>query len=169
MKKTGLVFLFLLIQSLVFGQKKGLTVYIFLSETCPICKSITPEVNKLQQEFGGLDVSFLGIFPNKKFSTLESRTAFAQKFGLKFPLQADSGQTLTQTFKATITPEVIVVDNQTNKILYRGMIDNSFAAIGKRRTVVTKFFLRSALKDWMLGKKPLLSNTEPVGCLIENQ
>jgi peroxiredoxin len=152
-----------------FGGTKGLRVYIFLSETCPICQSVTSELKKLHQQFGPLQVEFIGLFPDGILSDAQTRAAFGKKYGLSFPLLADSGQLITRKFNAEITPEVVVVNNETEAILYRGKVDNSYASLGKRRTVVTEHYLRQALESWMAGKNILLSETQPVGCIIQKK
>lgn len=163
-----LLFLFAFSLSTMAGGK-GLTVYIFLSETCPICQSVTNELKKLHQQYGPMQVEFIGLFPDGILSDSETRAAFSKKYGLSFPLQLDSGQLFTRKFHAEITPEVVVVNNETETILYRGKVDNSFASLGKRRTVVTEYYLRNALESWMAGKKILLSETQPVGCIIQKK
>jgi peroxiredoxin len=163
-----LVFLFGMNLSTMAGGK-GLTVYIFLSESCPICQSVTTELKKLHQQFGPLQVEFIGLFPDGILSDAQTRQAFGKKYGLSFPLQPDSGQVLTKKFKAEITPEVVVVSNETETIIYRGKVDNSFASLGKRRTIVTEHYLRNALESWTAGKKILLSVTQPVGCIIQKK
>ena len=168
--RIRLIFLFLVGFNLAtIAGGKGLTVYIFLSETCPICQSVTIELKKLHQQFSPLQVEFIGLFPDGILSDAQTRVAFGKKYGLSFPLRSDSGQVLTRKFHAEITPEVVVVDNVTETILYRGKVDNSFASLGKRRTVVTEHYLRTALESWMAGKKILLSETQPVGCIIQKK
>jgi peroxiredoxin len=163
-----LLFLFAFSLSTLAGGK-GLTVYIFLSETCPICQSVTTELKKLHQQFHPMQVEFIGFFPDGILSDSKTREAFGKKYGLSFPLQLDSGQLFTRKFHAEITPEVVVVNNENETILYRGKVDNSFASLGKRRTVVTEHYLRNALESWMKGKKILLSETQPVGCIIQKK
>jgi len=160
-----LVFLFTGFQTR--SETKGLTIYIFLSETCPICQSVAQELKKLHDQYSGNQISFNGIFPDKVLSNPITRQEFAKKYSLNFVMQPDSSHVLTQKFHATITPEVVVVDNESLEVIYRGKIDNSFASIGKRRTVVTEFYLRNVLESWHLGKKPVLSKTQPVGCIIQ--
>lgn len=144
-------------------NRPQVTVYIFLSETCPICQITTLEIRRIGNEFP--KVQFIGMFPGKD-SDLHSRKKFAKKYHLNFPLQGDSLRQLTQLFKATITPEVVVV-GVDKEILYRGKIDNSFLAPGKKRAVTTEKYLYNALKAIHLGQIPNPASTEPVGCFIE--
>jgi len=148
---------------------KSLTVYIFLSETCPICQSISPEIKKLNMLYTSDNFRFIGVFPDKSQSNEVSRKAFAKKYGLTFELLGDSGRQLTSRFKASITPEVVIIDNENQSIVYRGKVDNSFVSVGKRRTVVTEYYLRTALLHWIEGRQDLIINTEPVGCFIQKQ
>lgn len=163
-----LLFIFIFaISAQTFADKKGLTVYIFLAETCPICQSVSIELKKLDGQYSQLDVKFVGIFPDNALSNEKTRMAFGKKYGLRFPLNGDSGQVITKKLQAEITPEVVVEDDETHTILYRGKIDNSFASLGKRRTVVTEHYLRDAIESWVFGKKILISKTKAVGCIIQ--
>ena len=112
---------------------------------------------------------FYGIFPNQSLSNKKTREDFGRKYELTFPLVGDSMQKLTTQFNAEITPEVVVWDNEKQIIIYRGKIDNSFEAIGKRRTIVTEHYLQKAFENWLNGKSELNKNTEPVGCFIQKQ
>ncbi len=163
---------FFLFLGLLLGNNalsKSLTVYLFLSETCPICQSVSLELKKLCKQFASDNIRFVGIFPDQINSNPGSRKAFASKYGIDFELQADSAFTLTNRFKATITPEVVVWDNENESIVYRGKVDNSFASVGKRRTVVTEYYLRAAILHWEAGRRDLIVDTDPVGCFIQKQ
>ena len=59
----------------------------------------------------------------------------------------------------------MVVNKSKNEIIYRGLIDDSFAAVGKRRTVSKKQYLYDAVKAY--NNQSITSEfTEPVGCKI---
>lgn len=163
-------FLFPLILFCLFvkanAQNDSLTVYVFLAETCPICQQQTYTLRELLEEYQNKKIGFVGIFPNIEMSNEETRAKFAKKYRLKFPLQLDENQVLTTVLSATTTPQVVVVQHQLNKILYTGKIDNSFERIGKKRQVVTEFYLKNALDEILSGKNVSLPETTPVGCFI---
>ena len=46
-----------------------ITVYIFMSETCPICQSVTLELKALYATYHPKGVTFVGLFPNQSMST----------------------------------------------------------------------------------------------------
>lgn len=144
----------------------SLTVYVFLSEGCPICQNQTYSLRELYTQFGNQKVGFVGVFPNLEFSTTETMEKFKKKYRLSFPLQRDENQALTERLGATITPQVVVIQENTHGIIYKGKIDNSYERIGKRRPVITEFYLRDALTEILAGKTITLSETAPVGCFI---
>jgi peroxiredoxin len=150
----------------LLATQDSLTVYVFLSETCPICQNQTFALRELHQQFGDKKVGFVGIFPNQEFSTTESITKFGRKYKVKFPLLKDENQTLTKQLGATVTPQVIVIQSNTNEIKYKGKIDNGFERIGRKRQVITEFYLRDALDFLIQGKTVTLPETTPVGCFI---
>ncbi len=142
----------------------SLDVFIFLAEGCPVCQSVTVEINRVQMEFQQSPIKFYGIFPGK-LSSGESRDAFKKKYKLKFDLLADSNQSISKKLNASITPEVVIVNKSKNEIIYRGLIDDSFAAVGKRRTVSKKTYLYDAIKTY--NNQSIISEfTNPVGCKI---
>lgn len=144
----------------------SVSVYIFLSETCPICQNQTLTLRQLQNDFTDKGISFIGLFPNQELSTEQSIHKFGRKYKLDFKLKKDEGQSLTNQFSATITPQVFVINNLTQKILYKGKVDNSFEAIGKKRQVITEHYLREALENILQQKTVAVKETQPVGCFI---
>jgi peroxiredoxin len=168
LKKVFFIVIFLTGNLLLKAQDKKL-VYVFLSETCPICKSATIELNNLNLEFSKQGFEFIGVFPNENVSTEASRKTFSKKYKIDFKLISDTNQKITKQFNATITPEVIVWNESKQKILYRGKIDNSFESVGKRRTVTTAFYLRSALESIQKDISESITFTEPVGCFIQTK
>ncbi|MBS1592686.1 MAG: redoxin family protein [Bacteroidetes bacterium] len=145
----------------------SIRVYIFLAETCPICRSTTIEMKNLYSGYHDKGIAFTGVFPSAKMSTEQTRAEFTKKYSIPYPLQGDAGQRLTKKYNATITPEIVVVRVKDDKVLYRGKVDNSYEAIGRRREVVTEHYLHDALESILHGKKIGTTKTEPVGCFIE--
>jgi peroxiredoxin len=141
------------------------TVYIFLSETCPISQFYTLTLKELYREFATKDLQFTGIFPNTA-STPQSIAEFKNTYNLPFPLQTDPGQHLTKTLKATITPEVVVKNETTGAIVYKGRIDDSYFRVGKRRSVSREHDLENALTE-LKNNRPVSKPEAPaVGCYI---
>ncbi len=146
------------------NEKDTLQVYIFLAEGCPVCQSVTVEINRVYKDFNKSGTQFLGLFPGK-LSSGESRDAFKKKYKLKFDLLADSSQILSKKLNVQITPEVVVLNKNSGKVVYRGLVDDSFAAVGKRRTVSKNHYLYNALEAYK-NQSITSEFTEPVGCKI---
>lgn len=160
-------FLALFTLAAVFSKAAdSIAVYIFLSETCPICQNQTLTLRQIHEDYSGKGVSFYGVFPNQEFSSNESIQKFGRKYKLNFELKKDEEQKLTKQFSASVTPEVVVVNNASSEILYRGKVDNGFEGIGKKRTVITENYLRDALESIVQRKPVIVKMTEPVGCFI---
>ncbi len=166
MKKILFSICFLFLLGKLRANTDSLTVYVFLSETCPICQNQTYSLRELYEQFGHKKVSFVGVFPNQTFSTKETIVKFGKKYRLPFALQKDENQLLTDSLGAIITPQVIVIQENTHNIIYAGKIDNSYERLGKRRPVITEFYLKNALDEILDGKKVTLPQTTPVGCYI---
>lgn len=155
-----------LAQAEASAQRDSLTVFVFLSETCPICQSVSTSLRETAQHFQKQGVGFVGVFPSM-LSTSKTRQQFGNKYRLPFPLIADSALQLTRKFDARVTPEVVVVKHKTQEVMYRGLIDNSFEAVGRRRRVVTRHYLRTSLDSLAQEKTISLTSTIPVGCIIQ--
>jgi len=150
-----------------FTQKsppKETTVYIFLSETCPICQSYTLTLKELYTKYSNKSVKFIGVFPNY-YADLDSIQAFKNKYIIPFDLIIDKNAELTKRFGATITPEVFI-ENEEHLILYSGRIDDSFYSIGKRRKLITSSDLGDALAAITENQKIKPYKTQAVGCII---
>ena len=164
MKTKTLLFFFILTQQL-FSQNK-VTVYIFLSETCPICQSYTLPLKKLYEAYKDKGIRFVGLFPNEGVSKKDINS-FKKTYDIPFDLELDKDGVLAKKFRATITPEVFV-EGKPGVILYTGRIDDSFYAIGKRRNSITTHELEDALMQITSKKKVVQPRTQAVGCVISN-
>ena len=143
---------------------KKTTVYVFLSETCPICQSYTLTLKELYSKYNTKNIQFVGVFPNY-YSDLQSLNEFKTKYSIPFGLTLDADGKLTKHFKATITPEVFV-ESGDGKIIYSGRIDDSFYALGKRRTVISSTELADALQELTSKQTIKKPTTQAVGCII---
>lgn len=147
-------------------KQDSIRVYVFLSETCPICQSSTIELRSLYTDYHDKGIAFSGLFPSQAMSTEQTRQKFEKKYHIPFALTADKDQKMATHLAATITPEVFVIRERDNTILYRGKVDNSYESMGKRRQVVTDHYLKNALENILRGKPADPVRTAPVGCFI---
>lgn len=165
--KSFLAVSFISLCSFVLKQKaieKETTVYIFLSESCPICQNYTVILKDLYKKYNVQHIHFIGVFPNY-YSTQKSIDEFKKKYTVPFELMLDKNGELTKHFSAKITPEVFI-ENPANKILYSGRIDDAFYSLGKRRTVITATELADALSEITSKQTIKTPKTQAVGCVI---
>lgn len=162
--KASTVFVFLLIFKSGFSQEKNYKLYLFLLDNCKICESYTLKINEFYEEYHDM-VEFIGVFPNRT-STVDNIEAYMVKYKYKFPYITDYDKELAKSLNATITPEVFLVDNNTDEVLYSGRIDDEFFQIGKRRNVVKNHDLKDALQNLKAGNTINVKNTEAIGCFI---
>lgn len=139
------------------------TVVWFLSFDCPNSTNYTPLMLELAAKYGKEKINFVGICESEH--TADELKAKIAEFKLPFPVFADVKQTIADHFKATVTPEVFVVDH--NSVLrYRGRIDNTYQARLKKNPVIDQHDLTNALND-IVAKQPVKTPvTKAVGCGI---
>lgn len=166
MRKILLLLFFLLPLAGRAADSDSLAVYVFLSESCPICQNMSPELKRLAGMYEGKPVSFTGLFPNVELSDDSSIAAFRRKYRIPFDLRKDPGGAMTRQLGATITPEVFLVRVGTGEVLYQGRIDNSYEAVNRRRSVVTAHYLEKAIASSLQRKPADPVRTKAVGCLI---
>jgi len=137
------------------------SVYVFLSPSCPVCKASTKALQQLQKD--NPSVAFVGVVDTASADSAEV-AEFYSDYKLRMDVRWDS-KTLAERFKATTTPEVVVLHN--GKRVYQGRIDNQYEALGKRRRVVNVNDLRDVLDVLARGAVPSFRRTIPVGCFLE--
>ena len=146
-------------------------VTVFIYENCPISRDMCGPLRDAYRYFCdtiGQDIIFRGFSPNA-LSTDATLANFKIKYDIPFDLQLDfdpeSNQpgTQTQFYGPIVTPEVFVELN--GRIVYRGMIDNSYQAIGQWSSP-TENYLATILTQIVNEEDISYFDTEAVGCLI---
>lgn len=140
-----------------------LRVLIFLETECPISQKTTGRIQTLADAYAGR-VTFEAVYPTETVTRREVRE-FERVFALRLTRRLDSAHRLVRRYKATTTPEVILL-SETDQILYRGSVDNQFYALGKYRPVPTEFYLKDAIEAALNGRLVPVAHIPPVGCLI---
>jgi hypothetical protein len=137
--------------------------YVFLSTTCPIANSYTPELNRLADEFKGR-VEIFGVLSEPDVSRQAAQKHFAE-FESRIPVLFDSSNLMLKELKPSHVPQVFLL-NPEGQIVYKGAIDNAYESIGRRRASVENHYLKSAIKSVLAGEPVAESETLPVGCIV---
>lgn len=139
-------------------------VYFFLLDDCVICQAYSSKIRRLHEKYGN-DFDMTAIFPN--FSSKPKQIEqFLKEYNIPLPYKTDYYKLLTRKYEVSVTPEIVVYDQQNEKVLYKGRIDNQFVDIGKRRQVVTTNELEETLLAIKQGKDDYLRSSTAVGCII---
>ena len=138
-------------------------LFIFLSPECPLSQNYSVILNELFTEYKTA-VSICGIFPGYAYKAKQIE-AFAKKYHIQFPVFIDRKKALTNYLCASITPEVILLNNN-GLLAYRGAIDNRMKELGVKRVQVTEHYLKDALGQIIQNKDVSVKRVNAVGCLI---
>lgn len=170
MKKSLLSVLLLLagVATAQSDRPERFSVYFFLLEDCKISQAYTPILKQLFSNYSNDSIRFYGLFPNP-ISSETGAEAFKQKYKLPFPCTTAQANATARRLRIEVTPEVVVLENGTQQVLYQGRIDNLFERVGKRRKVVTVRELEDALKAIRQNREPLIKRTQAVGCILPTQ
>ena len=139
-------------------------VLIMLAPECPLCKNYTKDIKEMQAKYSQ-EIIFYGIVPGSYYSAQEV-DSFLNSYNLPLNIIFDADLSLCKALNATVTPEVFFID-EYNTIRYRGMFDNWLGELGRRRLVVTQYYLRDALDAYLEGTDINIKKTKAVGCFIE--
>ena len=150
------------------GDDGDLVVLVFGSVDCPIANSLVPEVRRIFDHVKRVGGTMYYVYPRCD-QTEEAIATHAKTRKLTMPILHDSKHLLVRSLKATTTPEAFVVrrDGDVWTVVYRGLIDNLYADVGRRRRNATQFFVREAItaaRAKTLIETPVRA---PIGCLIE--
>lgn len=140
-------------------------VFIFISPECPLCENYTKTIKTLQQKYKSQEVAWHSIVAGSYYP-MEQIDSFLQVYQFKIPVLLDVQYEMASYFKASVTPEVFVVD-ENNQIAYSGKIDNWMYKLGIKRPNITEHYLDDALDSILNGKEITIKKTEAVGCIIE--
>lgn len=143
---------------------KPLNLFVFLSPECPLCKNYTAVLNKIRKDFPADSFVIIGIVSGKAYSS-EEVNSFKKEFSVDFQLFIDPVKKLTNYLEATITPEVVLI-NEKGKLIYRGAIDDWVTELGKNKIRPEKEYLRSAVTQYINHQPIAIKKTKPKGCYI---
>ncbi len=138
-------------------------VVVFLGTECPLVKLYAPRLAQLAEAWKDRDVAFVGINSNRQDSLAEV-AAYAQRYGIPFPVLKDPANRVADLFGAVRTPEVFVLDKD-RVVRYWGRIDDQFG-IGIQKPSVDREDLKVSLTELLEGKEISKPITEAPGCLI---
>ena len=139
------------------------SVLIFYWQDCPVSNGYAPELNRIAA--GHTNFAFYIVQVDASLTPAAAKE-HARQFDLKMPVLLDPDHRLVKLTKATATPEAVVV-GKAGQILYRGRIDDNYAAFGKKRATARQHDLSEALDAIAAGQAVKQKETTVIGCVIE--
>lgn len=140
------------------------TVVVIISTDCPVANSYQPTLRKLGREFSGSKLQFLMVHGNPQ-TTIDQARKHQQEYQIDWPVVLDSDQRVAIELKAKNIPEAYLLDSK-GTVLYRGRIDDQYAALGKKRPAPTEHNLSEAITAFLNGQPIPQKETQAVGCVI---
>ncbi len=138
---------------------------VFIGNSCPYVNSCLDRLKQIQDKFSEAGFSIIAINSNDNGGTLEdsfeSMKSFAEQKNLNFPYLRDPTQDVAKSFKATVTPEVFLLDRSAI-IKYRGQIDDSVNSASS----VNNAYLENSIQALLDGQEIMPSFTEAIGSSI---
>ena len=139
------------------------SVLIFYWQDCPISNGYAPELNRIAASHTNFAFYIVQVDPEL---TATAAKEHAREYALHLPVLLDPKHHLVDRLKATVTPEAVVVGKNA-QVLYRGRIDDRYAALENKRAAITRHDLIDALDAIANGTLVKEKETKAIGCLIQ--
>jgi len=132
---------------------------------CPIARLSVPSFLKIRDDYAEKNIEFLML--NSFIQDDIPRIAKeAEDFKIDFPILKDADQSVARSMGVERTAEVFIIDPRTNKIHFRGPIDDSLG-YETQRIDTNHHYLRDALDTVMAGGTVNMNNIpDAKGCLV---
>lgn len=140
------------------------TVVVFISTDCPVANSYQPTLRNMGKEFSGSKLQLLMVHGNPQ-TTIDQARKHQQEYQIDWPVVLDSDQRIAMELKAKNIPEAFLLDSK-GTVLYRGRIDDQYAALGKKRPAPTEHNFSEAITAFLKGLPIPQKETQAVGCVI---
>lgn len=151
-----------------FDDAKGFIV-VFTCNHCPYAKLYEQRIMNLDSMYASQGYPVIAINPNDptkvEEDSFENMQLRAEEKGYSFPYLVDASQEIAQTYGATKTPHVYVLQKDGKKLMVRyiGAIDNNHKDAG----MATKHFVEDAVDALLAGEEVPESETKAIGCTIK--
>ena len=142
----------------------GATAVVFYSTECPISNEYSPTLRAIAEGQDSGRFTMVGVCVDPDLSA-DDVARHAREYGLKFPIALDRDGSIAARFGAKVTPEAFVLDDGA-AVRYRGRVDDTFPARGRRKANPQTNDLKDAIAAVLAGKAVEVDHAEAVGCPI---
>ena len=153
-------------KELVLKKKADRTIYFFLSPDCPLSQNYSVQIKQIAEILLPTE-NLLLIIPSEFYSKKEIE-AFLMKYQMsQINCLLDPEKKLINRFEVSVSPEVVLYDNQNNRKVFQGKIDNWIEELGVKRREASEHYLKSALLAHRERQDLEFQYIRPIGCYIE--
>ena len=146
-------------------EKYDLAVFYVQGVGCPIARIALPNYREVRDEYAGKNIAFT-MFNSNIQDNLSRISKEAEEFGIDFPIMKDEGQRLAKALGVERTAEAFVFDPKTQKVLFRGPINDQLGYETQRNSA-SEWYLKDALDTSLEGKQVNMENVpDSKGCLV---
>ena len=132
---------------------------------CPIARIALPNYREVRDEYSDKNIAFVMFNANIQDS-IPRIAKEADEFGIDFPIIKDEGQKLAKALGVERTAEVFVVDPKTQKVLFRGPINDQLG-YETQRNHANEWYLKEALDTILAGGTVDMDDIpDSKGCLV---
>ncbi len=145
--------------------EEGILV-IFTCNTCPFVVMWEDRYKMLEEYCKKNNIGMAYINSNYKrrnsVDSYKSMIEHSKNMNYSYEYLVDNKSKLANTFNAKTTPHIFLFD-ETNKLIYKGSIDNNY----KDKSNVTEFYLKDAMDQMLKNEKIEINTTKAIGCGIK--
>ena len=146
-------------------EKYDLAVFYVQGVGCPIARIALPNYREVRDEYAGKNIAFT-MFNSNIQDNLSRISKEAEEFGIDFPIMKDEGQRLAKALGVERTAEAFVFDPKTQKVLFRGPINDQLGYETQRNSA-SEWYLKDALDTILEGNQVNMDNVPAsTGCLV---
>jgi peroxiredoxin len=144
-------------------------VFIFTRSDCPISNRYAPELRRLSALFAPKKVKFWMVYPDADAQPGSIRRHI-KEYDYNCEALRDPEHELVKATGVSVTPEaaVFAINRSGARMIYRGRIDDRYAAFGKYRPAPATRDLEDVLAAVVKGEPVELKTTPAVGCYISD-
>jgi len=146
-------------------EKYDLAVFYVQGVGCPIARIALPNYREVRDEYAVKNIAFT-MFNSNIQDNLSRISKEAEEFGIDFPIMKDEGQRLAKALGVERTAEAFVFDPKTQKVLFRGPINDQLGYETQRNSA-SEWYLKDALDTILEGNQVNMDNVpDSKGCLV---
>lgn len=144
-------------------------VFIFTRADCPISNRYAPEIRRLGESFTSEKVKFWLVYPDADAQP-DAIRRHVKEYDYNCEALRDPRHELVRATGVGVTPEaaVFVFGRSGARMIYRGRIDDRYAAFGKYRPAPAARDLEDVLTAIAGGATIEFKTTPAVGCYISD-